>query len=192
MATKIVKSGGQTPNELEVEISQALLDLESNSDIKAQLKELFFVGAKEIEALSRKVRIVFVPVPQLKQWQKLQPRLVRELEKKFSGSHVVFVARRRILPKPKRGKSRKIVLKQKRPRNRTLTAVHDAILADLVFPAEIVGKRTRVKIDGSRLIKIHLDRNSQTHVDNKCDTFTGVYKHLCGKDVKFEFVDPLF
>jgi len=33
-----------------------------------------------------------------------------------------------------------------------LTAVHDAILEDLVFPSEIVGKRTRVKMDGSRLI----------------------------------------
>ena len=38
--------------------------------------------------------------------------------------------------------------------SRTLTAVHDAILEDLVYPAEIVGKRIRVKLDGSRLIKV--------------------------------------
>jgi len=38
--------------------------------------------------------------------------------------------------------------------SRTLTAVHDAILEDLVFPSEIVGKRIRVKLDGSRLIKV--------------------------------------
>ena len=38
--------------------------------------------------------------------------------------------------------------------SRTLTAVHDAVLQDLVFPAEIVGKRIRVKLDGSRLIKV--------------------------------------
>ena len=56
-------------------------------------------------------------------------RLVRELEKKFSGKHVVFIAQRRILPKPTRKANK---LKQKRPISRTLVAVHTAILDDLV------------------------------------------------------------
>ena len=46
------------------------------------------------------------------------PRLVRELEKKFSGKHVVFIAQRRILPKPTRKGNKQ---KQKRPNSRTLT-----------------------------------------------------------------------
>ena len=78
-------------------------------------------------------------------------RLVRELEKKFSGKHVVFIAQRRILPKPTRKANK---LKQKRPRSRTLMAVHNAILDDLVYPAEIVGKRIRIRLDGSRLFKV--------------------------------------
>merc|ERR1711862_282040 len=57
-----------------------------------------------------------------------QSRLVRELEKKFSGKHVVFIAQRRILAKPTRKGNK---LKQKRPISRTLTAVHNAILDDL-------------------------------------------------------------
>ena len=48
--------------------------------------------------------------------------------------------------------------------SRTLTAVHSAILDDLVFPAEIVGKRVRVKLDGSRMMKIFLDKAQQTQV----------------------------
>lgn len=97
--------------------------------------------------------------------------MVRELEKKFSGKHVVIVGERKILPKPTR-KARN-PLKQKRPRSRTLTTVYDNILEDLVFPAEIVGKRIRVKLDGSQLIKVHLDKNQQTTIEHK------VSKKIC-------------
>ena len=63
----------------------------------------------------KKAIIIFVPVPQLRQFQKIQVRLVRELEKKFSGKHVIFVAQRRILPKEKKSKRFRNTLKQKRP-----------------------------------------------------------------------------
>ena len=51
--------------------------------------------------------------------------------------------------------------------SRTLTSVHNAILDDLCYPAEIVGKRTRVRLDGSHLIKVHLDKTQQTNVEHK-------------------------
>lgn len=51
--------------------------------------------------------------------------------------------------------------------SRTLTSVHNAILEDICYPAEIVGKRVRVRLDGSHLIKVHLDKNQQTNVEHK-------------------------
>merc|ERR1712234_42148 len=139
--------------------------------------------------MGKKAIVIFVPVPQLKAYQKIQTRLIRELEKKFSGRHVIFIAQRRILPKPAKNSRNK--QKQKRPRNRTLTSVHSAILDDLVFPAEIVGKRMRVKLDGSRTTKVFLDKSQQTQVEHKVGTYTAIYKKLTGKDVAFEFPDIL-
>ena len=95
--------------------------------------------------------MIHVPFRLLKSFHKVQTRLVRELEKKFSGKDVVIVANRRILPKPTTGAA------IARPRSRTLTAVHAALLEDLVYPTEIVGKRTRYLTDGSKLLKVYLD-----------------------------------
>merc|ERR1712109_144848 len=182
---KIIKANNEEPDEVEKAIGFALMELESNSDLKAQLRELFIRSAQEIEiGKGKKAIVIFVPVPQLKAFQKIQTRLVRELEKKFSGKHVVFVAQRRILPKPTRKANK---LKQKRPRSRTLMAVHTAILDDLVYPAEIVGKRIRIRLDGTRLFKVHLDKTQQTNIEHKTETFSSVYKKLTGKEVNFEF-----
>ncbi|KAK4027466.1 hypothetical protein OUZ56_016513 [Daphnia magna] len=74
-------------------VKKSLLDLELNSDLKAQLRELHINAAKEVDVGGKKAVIIFVPVPQLRAFQKIQIRLVRELEKKFSGKHVVFIAR---------------------------------------------------------------------------------------------------
>merc|ERR1712221_25213 len=101
-SAKIKKPGGAEADEVEQSISQAIFELEMNSDLKASLRELYITGAKELEIAGKKMIIIFVPVPQLKMFQKIQVRLVRELEKKFSGKHVVVIAQRKILPKPSR------------------------------------------------------------------------------------------
>ncbi|KAG5328391.1 RS7 protein, partial [Acromyrmex heyeri] len=111
---KIIKSGGSEPDQFEASISNALLELEMNSDLKSHLRELYITKAKELETNNKKSIIIYVPMPKLKAFQKIQTRLVRELEKKFSGKHVMFVGERKILPKPTRKTRTKN--KQKRPR----------------------------------------------------------------------------
>lgn len=58
------------------------------------------------------------------------------------------------------------------------------MLEDLAFPAEIVGKRIRIKLDGSRLIKVHLDKNQQTNIEHKvrastCMSYCPIYQVQC-------------
>ncbi|KAF9246923.1 40S ribosomal protein S7 [Melanogaster broomeanus] len=176
-----------SPDETETSVAQALVDLENNvPELKAELRALQISAAREVDVRGgKKAIVVFVPVTQLKAFHKIQQRLTRELEKKFSDRHVVFVAQRRMLSKPTRNSR----VKQKRPRSRTLTSVHEKILEDLVFPTEIIGKRTRVGIDGSKLLKVYviLDSKDATSLEYKLDSFSSVYRRLTGKDVVFEF-----
>lgn len=183
---KIQKEKGAEAGEFETHVAQALADLEaSGSEIKAELRELFISSAKEVDIPGGKTAVViFVPYRLLTKFHKIQTRLVRELEKKFSGKPVIIIAQRRILPREKKGGR---LQKQKRPRSRTLTSVHEQILEDLVFPTEIVGKRMRYKVDGSRLLRVFLDPKDQQNAEYKTQTFQSVYKKLTGKDVTFEF-----
>ncbi|PWA68081.1 ribosomal protein S7e [Artemisia annua] len=68
-----------------------------------------------------------------------------------------------------------------------LEAVHDAMLEDVCHPAEIVGKRVRYRLDGSKIIKIYLDPKARNDTEYKLETFSGVYRKLSGKDVVFEY-----
>jgi len=149
---KIVKEKGQTPDAFEDQVAGYLYDLEqSSSDMKSELRHLQISSAKEIDVADKKAVIVVVPFRLLNNFHRVQPRLVHELEKKLSGKQVVVVGQRRILQKPGRNNR---VKQQKRPVSRTLTAVHEAILEDVVFPCEIVGKRLRFRLDGSKLTKV--------------------------------------
>ncbi|CAD6920707.1 unnamed protein product [Tilletia caries] len=178
---------GGAPTETETLVCQALVDLENNvPELRAELRPLQISAASEIDVRGGKKAIaIFVPIPQQKAYRKVQQRLTRELEKKFSDRHVIFVAQRRILGKPGRHSR----VQQPRPRSRTLTAVHEAILADVVYPTEITGKRTRVATDGSKLIKCFLDAKDATSLEYKLDSFSSVYRKLTGKDVSFVFRD---
>jgi small subunit ribosomal protein S7e len=148
--SKISKPKGTEPTAFENVIAQHLFDLESsaNAELKAQLKNIQIAGAKEVElGEGKKAVVIFVPFRLIKDVHRVQDRVVNELEKKLSGRHVVILGQRRILPK--KTKNNRLAT-QKRPHSRTLTAVHDALLEDIVYPSEIVDRRVRVRVDGNR------------------------------------------
>ena len=151
-------------------------------DLGEALKPLYILSATQVDVpQGRAAIVVFIPYTLRVQFRAVQARLVRELEKKFAKT-VVFIAQRRILSDPGHSNKRKL---QKRPHSRTVTAVHDAILEDLVFPVDIGGRRVRHKLDGSELHKVYLNKNDQGAVENKTQTFSKVYKKLTGREAVF-------
>ncbi|CAE8680682.1 unnamed protein product [Polarella glacialis] len=141
---KILKAPGAVATALEEEVAKALFDIEvsPSSDIKADLRDVYISSAKEVEVgKSGAAIVVHVPFRVWKTVRKIQGRLIRELEKKFAKRHVILVANRTILDLNFKRKGLKV-----RPRSRTLTAVHEAILEDVVGPTEIVGNLVLLKV----------------------------------------------
>ncbi|CAE8658158.1 unnamed protein product [Polarella glacialis] len=184
---KIIKEKGAVATALEEEVAKALFDIEvsPSSDIKADLRDVYISSAKEIEVgKAGAAVVVHVPFRVWKTVRKIHGRLIRELEKKFTKRHIILVANRTILDLNFKRKGLKV-----RPRSRTLTAVHEAILEDVVGPTEIVGKRTRISVDGTKLLKVYLDSKDKDkeNVEAKLNTYAAVYKKLTTKDAVFLF-----
>lgn len=185
--SKIRKEKNAEPTEFENEIAQLLFDIQNNqhSEIASNIKELYISAAREIDlGQEGKAVLLFVPFRLLKEFQRIHSTLVSELEKKLSGKSVFVVAQRRILPVKSRLPR---ASQQKRPRSRTLTAVHESILEDLTYPVDIVGKRTRVKLDGKKLQKVYLDQRQEKNIEGKIAAISGVYKKLTGKETQILF-----
>jgi small subunit ribosomal protein S7e len=64
------------PDEVEISVAQALIDLEASvGDLKAELRPLQISAAREVDVRGgKKAIVVFVPVPQLKAFHKVQQR----------------------------------------------------------------------------------------------------------------------
>eukprot|EP01124_Arcella_intermedia_P028002 TRINITY_DN55_c0_g1_i1.p1 TRINITY_DN55_c0_g1~~TRINITY_DN55_c0_g1_i1.p1 ORF type:complete len:196 (+),score=43.80 TRINITY_DN55_c0_g1_i1:69-656(+) len=175
---------------LDETVAQYLFDLQTNSsssELRSVLQQLSIYAAKEVPYGNegKAAVVLFVPPPQLRDWRSVHGVLVEELQKKLASKHVLIVAQRRILPKESRKNPAKS--SQKRPYSRTLTAVHEALLNDLIYPAEIVDRRVRVRMDGSKSQRVALDSREEANLEHKLDTFQGVYRALTGKDVAFSF-----
>jgi len=171
------------PSALESTLCQYLVDLEaSNKDLKPALRDLGIVASREIQITpAKKAIVIFVPYIQHTRWQKIQDRVVRELEKKFSGQEVVFVAQRKVV------KLNQIKNNIPRDRNMTITSVHENLLNDIVYPTKIVGKRTRFRVGGKRILKVYLDPKDSKDIEPRLSTYEVIYNKLTKKTVKFMF-----
>ena len=72
------------PDETEVAVAQALIDLENNvPELKTELRPLQISAAREVDVRGgKKAIVIFVPVPQLKAFHKVQQRCAQNSERK--------------------------------------------------------------------------------------------------------------
>jgi small subunit ribosomal protein S7e len=176
---------GKVPNDCERQICQLLLDLEASaaSTLKADLKPLYIAGAREITVNpNKKAKLIFVPYALRKQFQKIQGPLKQELSKKLSGQTILMIAERQILSRNHKRKKGN----QDRPRSRTLTSVHNGMLEDICFPAEIVGKREIFNTSGQRTLKVFLNQSSAASIGDDLDTFNAAFNKLTNRRVAYE------
>lgn len=177
----------QPLSKIEEQVGHVLIEVENSStELKNELKDFYLVSVKEFEVTrgTRKAKnALFIQVPFgcLRTLQKVHRKVVLELEKRLKCP--VMISGKRTI----QSKWVKTHKSQKRPSSRTLTAVHDAILDDLCLPSAIIGKRIRVRIDGSRVYKIFLDQKDKDALEDKIDAIATIYKQITTKDVTFEF-----
>ena len=170
----IAKPEGVKANDFEIAIANEIAEIaKKTKDLAEPLKTFKMTAAKEVEIEGDK-----------KAFRMIQSRLTTELEKKFEGRPVVFIAQRTILGKSYR---RAHKFNGVRPHAYTLTAVHEAIIDDLVYPCECVGKHTHISCTDGNYIKVFLGNQGQQDVENKLGALSTIYKKLTSKTIKFEF-----
>eukprot|EP00792_Barthelona_sp_PAP020_P008541 TRINITY_DN3227_c2_g2_i1.p1 TRINITY_DN3227_c2_g2~~TRINITY_DN3227_c2_g2_i1.p1 ORF type:complete len:179 (+),score=40.06 TRINITY_DN3227_c2_g2_i1:48-584(+) len=171
------------------QIKQDIIDIQNtNSDLKHHLNNFKIVGAKKILVDDSEVCVIFVPVPLMKRLRVFQDRLTADMEKKMNCP-CVFVSKATIIPQES---NKSHIKRQKRPHSRTLTAVHQLILEDVVFPSEIVGRHVRHTLrSGDRKSVqteyIRLDATHRETAEDRTHLFSLIYKDLTGRNAEFGF-----
>jgi len=170
--------------QLEKNVAQFLLDFERTHENKSEVKDLYLDSVREFDFTTKKnKKIILVVIPYIcsRLFSRVQRKFITELEKRLKVSVLMMTKRTIESAWIKKHRS------QMRPRNRTLTAVHEAVLDDLVAPANIIGKRTRVRLDGSKFIRVTVDSVDKDFLEDKVDAIAQLYKQLTHKDIHFEF-----
>jgi small subunit ribosomal protein S7e len=175
------------PTALETEVEGVIKELEGGADeaLKKLLAPLKIVDAKSLDASGLKVAIVTVPYKQITAYQRLEGTIIPALEKKLQ--QVVFVvAKRRAFPKtPRKGQPFRAI----RPTGRTLKAVNEALLNDVVFPTTIVAKRTHYDLQGKPTTHVFLDVLDRTRAEDRLTAFAISYKSLTGVTALFHVAE---
>ena len=161
----------------------------SNKDIQRDLRMVYINSVEEVtfeqnDGSESKYILIKIPYRSLQFYKKVSSQMIDHLANKFKWP-VVVVTNRTIDSKRKINHP-----SQKRPRSRTLKAVHQAILNDVVVPSMIVGRRSRVSQVTGFTQTVYLDPLDRQLVEEKLEAMADAYKKLTTHKITLEFAKP--
>jgi small subunit ribosomal protein S7e len=156
---------------------------EADQNIKADVEALKIEQANEI-VIDNKNKCLLIQVSEtsIANLHKIHSELVRRLEDQLSTQVIIVPSR-----KTTNGNIYRRYRGSKAPRDKTLTANYAAALEDVLYPATVVGLRTRFSRGGSRLFKVLVDPLDKDTVGYKSLAVAASYKQLTNRNLVVEF-----
>jgi small subunit ribosomal protein S7e len=181
---KLGNKNRATVNEITKNLTNVLNRIQdSNPTLKKDLEGLSIESANEISMDNNKrCYLIQVNESNMKNVQNVHSELVKKLEDHFNTPVLIVPYKKKV-----NGKLYRRYVGKQVPRNRTLTAVYDSLLEDLLYPATIVGKRIRHPKGGNRLFKVLVDPLDKDTVEYKVNAIASTYKALTNRDLSVEF-----
>ena len=156
---------------------------DSEKEHKADLDQIQIEHAKEIEMTDdKKCCLIQVSTNNMSNLKKIYSLLSKKLEENLSIPVILIPAKKRV-----NGKEYRTYVSKKVPRDRTLTAVFDGYLDDILFPATIVGKRIRYPSGKLRAYKVLVDPLDKENIEYKLPAMIACYKALTNRKLEIEF-----
>ena len=181
---KLSNKNKSSVNEITKNLTTVLAKIQDNNpDLKKDLECLKIEGANEITvADNKKCLLVQVNEAQVKNLQNVHSDIVKKLEEHFNVPVLVVPYRKSI-----NGNLYRKYIGKATPRTKTLTAVYDNLLEDLLYPATIVGKRVRFNKGKNKLFKVFVDPIDKESVEYKVNAISTTYRALTNRELVVDF-----
>ena len=171
-------------SEIQKNVSNELEKIkDSEKEHKAELESLKIEHANEVQMDDdQKCFLIQISTQNLAGFKKVHSLLTKKLEEHLSNTVVIIPARKRV-----NGKEYRNYISKKVPRDRTLSAVFDGYLDDILYPATIIGKRVRYPVGKTRTFKVLVDPLDKETIEYKLPAMTACYTALTNRKLEIEF-----
>ena len=156
---------------------------DTEKDKKDELESIKIENANEVEMPEdKKCYLIQVSSSNPTNFKKVHALLTKKLEDQLTLPIILIPSKKRV-----NGKEYRTYISKKVPRDRTLTAVFDGYLDDILYPATIIGKRIRYPNGKTRTYKVQVDPLDKDIIEYKLPSMVACYRALTNRKLEIEF-----